>query len=182
MRSFDKPQSDGRDRSLSLPKVVLVVGYKKVGKTALIVKLIAELTSRGYRVGSVKHHHSDAPIEMDTPGTDSWRHRNAGAKKVALITPKNVAIFCETNEPASLDQILEHFMGIDIVLCEGFHREAKSKIEIRSADPNQVLCASDQNLLAVVEESPSGAAVPSFGPSSINTWADLIARKVLNGN
>ena len=179
MCSFDEAQPNGRDKTRSLPKVVLVVGYKKVGKTTLIEKLIPELTRRGYRVGTVKRHHSDAPIEMDTPGKDSWRHRKAGAEKVVLVTPKNIAIFCEANEFASLDQILENFMDMDIVLVEGFHREAKPKIEIRDADRPQGLCARDKNLLAIVEQAPSEETVPSFKPSSIRPLADLIARQML---
>src|SRR3972149_10484765 len=65
------------------PKGWLTVGYKKVGKTTLIEKLIAELSNRGYRVGTVKHHHSDFPVSVDTVGTDTWRHRQAGAARAA---------------------------------------------------------------------------------------------------
>jgi len=179
MRSFDEPEPKRPGKPRSFPKVVLVVGHKKVGKTTLIEKLVPELTSRGYRVGTVKHHHSDAPIEMDTPGKDSWRHRKAGAKKVVLVTPKNIAIFCEANEFASLDRILENFIGMDIVLVEGFHSEAKPKIEIRDPARPQGRCARDKNLLAVVEQAPSEKAVPSFEPSSIKPLADLIARQIL---
>jgi len=174
------PRHHPSEKTESLPKVVLVVGYKKVGKTTLIEKLIPELSGRGYRVGTIKHHHSDAPIEIDRPDTDSWRHRKAGAKKTALVTPKDVTTFGEVNEYVFLDQILENFMDMDIVLVEGFHREAKPKIELRSTDHNQALCAGDENLLAVVEQTPSGDAVPSFCPASIKTLADLIVRKILN--
>ncbi len=69
-----RPPSTGSD-----PTVLLIVGYKKVGKTTLIERLVPELSSRGYRVGTVKHHYSEFPIEVDAQGTDSWRHRRAGA-------------------------------------------------------------------------------------------------------
>ncbi len=172
------PQNQALSRNKSRPSVVLIVGYKKVGKTTLIEKLIPELASRGYRVGTVKHHHSDSPIEMDVPGTDSWRHRKAGAARVALITPTDIAIFGDANGSASLNQILENFAGTDIVLVEGFHGEAKPKIEIRSAQNQEALCPMDENLLAVVEQTPSVETVPSFSRECIKSVADLIARQI----
>jgi formylmethanofuran dehydrogenase subunit E len=174
------PQNHALNVTLLRPKVVLIVGYKKVGKTTLIEKLISELSGRGYRVGTIKHHHSDAPVETDRLGTDSWRHRKAGAIRTALITPKDGAIFFDASEPVSLDRMVDNFTGLDIVLAEGFHREAKPKIEIRSADDDQPLCAQDENLLAVVEKDPSVETVPSFSPGSVKPLADLIERKILN--
>jgi formylmethanofuran dehydrogenase subunit E len=174
------PQPHARNETHARPKVVLVVGYKKVGKTTLIEKLIPELSARGYRVGTVKHHHSDTPVDLDRAGTDSWRHRNAGAKRIALVTPKNFTILCDTKNSVFLDQILEYFEGIDIVIAEGFHQEAKPKIEIRSGDHDRAPGPSDETLLAVVEQTPSIEAVPSFRPCRIEPLADLIVREILN--
>jgi formylmethanofuran dehydrogenase subunit E len=124
------PSADRVRSSTANPKVLLIVGYKKVGKTTLIEKLIPELTSRSYRVATVKHHHSDFPVSIDAAGTDTWRHRQAGAKNVALVTPTDVALFYDTDESLGLDQIIANFSGTDIVLVEGFHLEPYAKIAV----------------------------------------------------
>jgi len=161
------------------PKVLLIVGYKKVGKTTLIKKLIPELSSRGYRVGTVKHHHSDCPVAMDSSGTDTWRHRRAGAKSVALVTPTDVALFRDAEEVALLDQIIATLPETDLVLVEGFHLEPKAKIEVRLDQDDQRLCRADNHLLAVVGRTASDEAVPGFAPDSIKPLVDLIEKKIL---
>jgi formylmethanofuran dehydrogenase subunit E len=103
------------------PKVLLIVGYKKVGKTTLIEKLIPELSNRGYRVGTVKHHHSDLPVSVDTAGTDTWRHRQAGAASVALATPTALATFRDSESSLRLDQIVSALGAADIVLARIIH-------------------------------------------------------------
>jgi formylmethanofuran dehydrogenase subunit E len=161
------------------PKVLLIVGYKKVGKTALIEKLIPELSNRGYRVGTVKHHHSEYPVAVDAPGTDTWRHRQAGAKSVALVTPTDVALFCDVEETTSLDRILSTLPETDIILVEGFHEEPRAKIEVVSAKTNGRICPADENLFAVVGLVADDEAVPGFGPDSIKPLVDLIEKKIL---
>lgn len=99
---------------------------------------------------------------------------------MALVTPREIAIFLKRKEAFSLDRVVDHFAGLDIVLVEGFHQEAKPKIEIRSLDHHHLRCAGDKNLLAVVEKVPSVKAVPSFTPRSIKPLADLIVKKILN--
>jgi len=98
----------------------LIVGYKKVGKTTLIEKLLPELSRRGYRVGTIKHHHSDVPVSFDTAGTDSSRHRQAGAIAVALASPTEIAFFWNSETSISLNQIVSRLGAMDIVLVEGF--------------------------------------------------------------
>jgi len=161
------------------PKVLLIVGYKKVGKTTLIEKLIPELSNRGYRVGTVKHHHSDFPIAVDSFGTDTWRHRGAGARSVALMTPTDVALFRNAQEDDSLDQIIDALSGNDIILVEGFHEEPRAKIEVVSVKTNGRLCSADENLFAVVGPAADDEAVPGFGLDSIKPLVDLIEKKIL---
>jgi len=161
------------------PKVLLIVGYKKVGKTTLIEKLIPELAGRGYRVGTVKHHHSDFPVAVDTVGSDTWRHRGAGARSVALMTPTDVALFRNAQEDESLDQIIEALSGNDIILVEGFHEQPRTKIEVVSVKTNGRLCSADENLFAVVGPAGNDEAVPSFAPDSIKPLVDLIEKNIL---
>jgi molybdopterin-guanine dinucleotide biosynthesis protein B len=151
---------------------LLVVGSKKVGKTKLIEKLIPELTSRGYRVATVKHHHSDFPVSVDAAGTDTWRHRQAGAKSVALVTPTDVALFLDTDESLGLDQIIANFSATDIVLVEGFHLERYAKIAVLGEKDWRL--RTNRNLIATVGPTMPRSPVPSFEPESISPLADHI--------
>jgi formylmethanofuran dehydrogenase subunit E len=161
------------------PKVLLIVGYKKVGKTTLIEKLIPELSNRGYRVGTVKHHHSDFPVSVDTVGTDTWRHRQAGASSVALATPTDIATFRDREIPPCLDQIVSALGAADIVLVEGFHEEPRAKIEVLSELTDKPLCERNSHLLAIVTPNARQDVVPMFTPNSIEPLADLIESEIL---
>ncbi len=109
------PQNGRQGATPSSPKVIHVVGPKKNGKTTVIEQLIPELSQRGYRVGTVKHHHSHSPIQMDHEGKDSCRHRRAGAKDVTLVS-LYVAVIQNTDEATRLDQAIKLIHGVDIVL------------------------------------------------------------------
>ncbi len=169
----------GNGANVPSPSVLLVVGFKKVGKTTLIEGLIPELSRRGYRVGTVKRHHSNLPVSVDSAGTDSWRHRQAGAAAVALVTPTGVALFRNSEGAVSLDDLVAGFGAVDLVLVEGFHEEPRAKIEVRSAQCDAPLCANDDHLLAVVSPVAHPAAVPTFPSGSIETIAEFIENKLL---
>lgn len=161
------------------PPVLLIVGYKKVGKTRLLEALIAELSSRGRRVACIKHHHSDAPVVVDACGTDTWRFRKAGAKSVALVTPSQMASFHDTPEQPALERVLRNLTTTDLVLGEGFHTEPYPKIEVVSASDDNRLCWRDKNLIAVVKATEGAEPVPTFAPESIKHLADFIEAKIL---
>jgi molybdopterin-guanine dinucleotide biosynthesis adapter protein len=145
----------------------------------LIERLIPELSNRGYRVGTVKHHHSDFPVTVDTVGTDSWRHRHAGAASVALATPHDVATFREGASSITLDQLVSALGPLDIVLVEGFHEEPHAKIEILDDLHHEPLCKLDDNLLAFVTPNAGQSPFPTFTPTSIAPIADFIEREIL---
>jgi molybdopterin-guanine dinucleotide biosynthesis protein B len=159
--------------------VLHIVGFKKVGKTTLIEKLVAELTARGYTVGTVKHHHSDFPAEVDAVGTDTWRHRQAGATTVALMTPNHVALFRDAVENEPLESLLPQFGSHDIVLVEGFHEVPGPKIELLSAREDGRLCRMDKLVIATVGANSAAAEIPSFEPHAIGPLADFIERTFL---
>ena len=112
-------------------------------------------------------------------GTDTWRHRQAGAVSVALATPTDIATFRDGASSITLDQVVSAFGETDIVLVEGFHEETRAKIEILSDRNDARLCKMDGNLLAIVTPTPRQSAVPTFAPSEINPLADLIEREVI---
>src|SRR3972149_11227924 len=109
--------------------VVGVVGKSNVGKTTFLEKLIAELTRRGWRVGTIKH---DAHgFDIDKPGKDSWRHAQAGSRAVAISSPEKVAVIKQVSREVTLDELASLVAGEgDIVLCEGYKRSEQPKIEV----------------------------------------------------
>jgi molybdopterin-guanine dinucleotide biosynthesis protein MobB len=103
--------------------VVQVVGDSNSGKTTLIERLIPRLRVRGLRVGTVKHAHHG--FDMDYRGKDSWRHAQAGADAVAVVSPRGAAWLIQTEEELSTKRVLEPLADcVDLILVEGFTREA----------------------------------------------------------
>jgi molybdopterin-guanine dinucleotide biosynthesis protein MobB len=130
----NEPPPDGeagagrRTRAPGEPAVLGVVGRPDNGKTTLIEKLIPEFTSRGLRVGAVKRV---ARLDIDVPGKDSWRHSQAGAEAYAVGSPGKVAFVAGQREEASLQEIVARFFGgFDVVICEGYRREAPDVVEV----------------------------------------------------
>jgi len=101
---------------MTLTKAVSVVGYKNSGKTRVVEALVRELSDRGYRVGTLKHTAED--VLLDTPGKDTWRHREAGSQATAILHGNGSAFFIDryftVNEAAS------RLGGLDFVVLEGF--------------------------------------------------------------
>ena len=99
-------------------KIASIVGKKNTGKTSLTVKVIEELTRRGYNVASIKHsHHS---IEMDKENTDTWKHKQAGAN---LVVGVGSTTFFNVRKEHDLNRILyliKHFDAFDFVIIEGY--------------------------------------------------------------
>lgn len=156
------------------PPTVSVVGNKNSGKTTLAVALMAEMTRRGHRVMSVKHGHR---FRLDTPGTDSWRHRREGrAERVLLAGPAEFALIGDWPAEPPLDLLLSrHMRGADLVVAEGFRAASVPKIEIyrATAQPEPVLQPRDARkagALAVVTDQPDLPwSIPVFDPGDPRT-------------
>ena len=108
-----------------------VTGGKNAGKTTLVERLVAEFVRRGWRVSTIKHAHHD--VDVDQPGRDSFRHRQAGANEVAVVGGRRYAIMREQAEPG-LAAVLARLAPADLVLIEGYKREPHPKIEVRAGD------------------------------------------------
>ena len=158
------------------PPAVSVIGNKKSGKTTLAVNLIAELRGRGRRVMSAKHGHH---FRLDTPGTDSWRHRHEGrAERVLLVGPDEFGLMGEWDPHGeqSLDLLLtRHLTDAEIVVAEGFRKAAIPKVEIYRAEvqPEPVLDpagARAMGAIAAVTDRPDLPwSVPVFDPDDADT-------------
>src|SRR5262245_9236268 len=160
-------------------RVFGITGWKNSGKTTLTERLVAELTRRGWKVSTVKHAHHD--FDIDHEGTDSFRHRAAGASEVAIVSDRRWALMHELKGDAepSLDAILAQMSPCDIVLVEGYKRESHDKIETRrlEAKDRAPLAAQDPHIVAVAADHPvSGEMVPVFALDDIAAIAGFIEK------
>ena len=151
-----------------------ITGWKNAGKTTLTERLVAEFVRRGWKIATVKHAHHAADI--DHPGTDSFRHRAAGATEVALVTAERFAIVREQEEP-SLAEVLARLAPADLVLVEGFKTGPHPKIEVR-ADESRPMAPADYNIVAIAAARPGEATLPRFSRDDIAGLADFIAAQI----
>ncbi len=159
------------------PPMVSIVGKSKSGKTTLLEKLIPELKRRGIRVGTVKHHaHPD--FEADKPGKDTWRHAEAGAESVALISPGKMFLVRRTQDEITLEDVASMLGRVDLILTEGFRWAPIPKIEIVRADRSTQPICMPHELLAIVTDLPLSIGVPLFGLEEIEGVADLLESRL----
>jgi molybdopterin-guanine dinucleotide biosynthesis protein B len=161
------------------PKIFGIAGWKNSGKTGLAVRLVTELTRRGYRVSTVKHAHHD--FDIDKVGADSFRHREAGAHEVTIVSGTRYAIMHELRgapEP-SFAEILARLAPCDLVLLEGYKREPIPKIEARrlEAQNREPLAPTDPHILAIAADHPvEDTGLVLFDLNDTMAIADFIER------
>ena len=133
--------------------VMGIVGRSGSGKTTLLSDLIPVLTARGFSVSTIKHTHHD--FDMDQPGKDSYRHREAGAREVLLSSAKRWALLHELDgapEP-DMEELLGRMSRVDIVLVEGFKSHAYPKVEVhRPSLGHPLLAKKDASVVAVATD------------------------------
>lgn len=159
--------------------VIGIVGWKKSGKTTLVVRLIEEFTRRGLSVATVKHaHHA---FQIDDAETDSARHRRAGAAGVAIVSADRWALINELKgapEPA-LEEVLARLGPRDLILVEGYKAAAIPKIEVRrtASASKEPLAATDPHVMAIAADfEVKEARLPVFALDDIAAIADFIVR------
>jgi len=161
-------------------RVFGVVGWKNAGKTGLLERLVAEITRRGFSVSTVKHAHHT--FDVDHPGKDSHRHRQAGATEVLLSSRKRWALMHENLgvEELSLEMLLSKIEPVDLVLIEGYKRDTHPKVEAHRAEPgNPLLATGDQTIVAVASDTNLDALeIPVFDLDDTGSIADFILRQV----
>lgn len=111
---------------------IAFVGRHNSGKTTLIVKIISELSKRNIDVGSIKHH-SHADFEIDYPGKDSYRHREAGATETVIASPTKIARVKTLHQELECSEIVRSMNGHDIIVVEGYRKSGLPTIEIMRA-------------------------------------------------
>lgn len=152
-----------------------VIGWKNSGKTTLVERLVAEIAARGYTVSTVKHTHHG--VDVDRPGKDSHRHRQAGAGQVILASSARWALMSELRgapEPA-LEDLLAHLAPVDLVIVEGYKRDTHPKIEVWRAETGQpLIAANDPTVRAVASPDAPATSRPVIGLDDVSGIADFI--------
>lgn len=156
-------------------KIYGVTGWKNAGKTTLMERLVTEITARGYSVSTLKHaHHA---FDVDQPGKDSYRHRSAGATEVLIASGARWALMHELREAEEppLAHFLTKLSPVDLVLVEGYKREAHPKIEAHRAATGAPLIAREEpSVRAIASNDPLDIDVPIIPLDDAPAIADFI--------
>ncbi|MFN9210966.1 MAG: molybdopterin-guanine dinucleotide biosynthesis protein B [Betaproteobacteria bacterium] len=142
-------------------KAIGIIGYSNTGKTTLIEKLIPIFRARGLSVSAVKNAHHG--FDMDRPGKDSFRYREAGAGQVLIATGQRWALLTETPQrAATLDELLALLAPCDLAIVEGFKSEGQiPRIEVRrSVNSEPPIFPHDPNVIAVAADHPVETNLP----------------------
>lgn len=160
-------------------KVYGVVGWKNAGKTGLMERLVTEICGRGLSVSTIKHaHHS---FDVDHPGKDSHRHRQAGATEVLLTSRKRFALMHEMKGEAEppLSELLAKLAPVDLILIEGYKRDTHPKVEAHRAETgNPLIATGDETVRAVASDVPLDLDRPVFDLNDTRVIADFILAEV----
>jgi molybdopterin-guanine dinucleotide biosynthesis adapter protein len=156
-------------------KAVAIVGFSNCGKTELICKLLSLAGEQGFRVAAVKHSHKI--LQVDQPGKDTWRFRQAGARTVALVAPGllQVTHFPTVDLPAeAVLAALPH--DADFVLVEGYKHGPWPKIVFLAPDNSGAGPPAYQNIIAYICDHALTTDMPVFSRDQVSEILDFILR------
>ncbi|HZX31976.1 MAG TPA: molybdopterin-guanine dinucleotide biosynthesis protein B [Rhodocyclaceae bacterium] len=152
-----------------------IAGYSGSGKTTLLEKLIPQLTGRGLKVSVIKHAHHG--FDIDRPGKDSYRHREAGATEVLISCGERWALMHELRreQEPSLADLLSRLAPCDLVLVEGFKNEPIPKLEVyRPANGKPPLYPEREDIVAVASDVQVDSGLPQLDVNDSAAIADFI--------
>jgi len=155
-----------------MPAIVSIVGMSKSGKTTLIEKLVRELTSRDYRVATVKH--APEGMTLDQPDKDSSRHLQAGSAATVISSEDKIVLIQPVAQEAKLENIAQ-LLGeeYDIVLTEGYKKDDAPKIEVHRQESGPLL-TDMKKLIAIATDEPVETRARQFSLDDVKGLADLL--------
>ena len=158
-------------------KVIGFAGFSGSGKTTLLEKVIPLLKARGLRISVIKHAHHN--FDIDKPGKDSFRHREAGASEVMVVSGYRWALMHEliNEQEPSLEELCSRLSTCDLVLVEGYKFSDIPKFEVhRSVTGHPHLYPDDKNIIALVTDTASDISLPQLDVNSPPQVADFIVK------
>jgi molybdopterin-guanine dinucleotide biosynthesis protein B len=162
-------------------RIIGLAGWSGSGKTTLVTKALPRLIARGQRVSTIKHAHHG--FDLDQPGKDSFMHRTAGATEVLISSARRFAILHELRDDAEWDlpELLAKLSPVDLVLVEGFKRDAFPKLEIhRAANGKPLLQPDDPHIVAIACDTPlPEAKVPVIDLNDIERIVDMLLKQAV---
>ncbi len=156
-------------------KVFGIAGWSGSGKTTLLEKLIPQFTARGLKVSVIKHAHHG--FDIDRPGKDSYRHREAGASEVLLSCSDRWALMHERRDGSdvTLDQLVARLAPCDLVLVEGFKQEPVPKLEVyRPETGKPPLFPERSDIVAVASDAEVATILPRLALDDVAAIADFV--------
>lgn len=156
-------------------KIFGFAGFSGSGKTTMLEKVIPLLTARGLRIAVIKHAHHK--FDIDKPGKDSYRHREAGAVEVMVVSGFRWALMHELvdeDEP-SLETLCSRLSPCDLVLVEGYKYSEIPKVEVhRSVTGHPHLYPEDERIVALVADTRLDIALPQLDVNQPQQVAEFI--------
>jgi molybdopterin-guanine dinucleotide biosynthesis protein B len=167
------------------PAVFGITGWKNSGKTRLVAGLVSELSARGFVVSTIKHAHHG--FDVDKPGTDSFAHRAAGAKEVALVSGIRWVMMHELrgDDEPTLDEVLARLSPCDLVIIEGFKTYPHPKIEATRSETkrDQPIWPNDPSIIAVAADyDVTDCDRKLFDLNDITAMADFVLEQLKMDN
>ncbi len=159
-------------------RIIGLAGWSGSGKTTLITKLIPCLIARGVKVSTLKHAHHG--FDLDQPGKDSFFHRAAGATEVIISSARRWAILHELREEPEWDlgALVAKMSPVDLVVVEGFKRDAFPKLEVhRAANGKPLIHPEDPHIVAIASDvALPQARLPVVNLNDVEAIADLLLK------
>lgn len=144
-----------------MTRIIGLAGWSGAGKTTLMVRLLPALIGRGLAVSTLKHAHHR--FDVDVPGKDSYEHRRAGAAQVMVASGARWALMTElrTAREPTLPELVERMDPVDLIIVEGFKRDAHPKIEVhRAANGKPWMRPEMPGIVAVASDTPPPYGLP----------------------
>ncbi|WP_407156115.1 molybdopterin-guanine dinucleotide biosynthesis protein B [Bradyrhizobium sp. STM 3557] len=161
-------------------KVIGLAGWSGAGKTTLLTRAIPHLLAQGLRVSVIKHAHHK--FDVDTPGKDSWRHREAGAEEVLVSSGARWALMHELRgerEPG-LPELLAKLSPVDLVIVEGYKTDPHRKIEVhRAANSKPLLFPNDSAIVGIASDVEVATSLPVVHLDDVPAVAAMMLRSAM---
>ncbi|MGY8665805.1 molybdopterin-guanine dinucleotide biosynthesis protein B [Bradyrhizobium sp. UFLA05-109] len=164
-------------------KIIGLAGWSGAGKTTLLTRLIPHFDAQGLRVSVIKHAHHQ--FDVDVPGKDSWRHREAGAAEVLVSSANRWALMHELRGAAEprLPELLAKLSAVDLVVVEGFKREPHRKIEVhRAVNGKPLLFPDDPGIVGIATDVAVETRLPTVHLDDIPAVAALLLRSAMTAD